>query len=427
MVQWILSFLFAAMENRGGIYFFDTFLKRKEQKGFLRHQFIIYLVVLYLMAFSDVWIGLLKCIPIILACTFLNLLYYHVSFRQSLIFSVINYAVMVLVDYVILCVCIIISSEKGKMAVIGRDYLPALIAKTLWIIILLFIRKCSKSKQNYHLLTGTEFLQFLCIPVFTIICLLLMYCTQTVSQTIQGVFLFLSAGLVAVNFIIMNLMQDILDKEEKLRLGILTEQNQKNRLDAYQDREEIYERQRRKMHDYKNQLATIQTLLKSQETEEALAFTQKLTESIAVDLSAINTNHPVINAVLNQKYRTMQEKKISVIFKVGDLHEVTLEEEEIVILLSNLLDNAIRESERVLKERGKAVVQMKLVYEDEKMIFAIKNPVMEKVIIIDDMVETTHGENHGIGLRNVKAVVDKYEGEMVLTCDDNVFKAVVVI
>ena len=137
--------------------------------------------------------------------------------------------------------------------------------------------------------------------------------------------------------------------------------------------------------------------------------------------------HPVINAVLNQKYRTMQEKKISVIFKVGDLHEVTLEEEEIVILLSNLLDNAIRESERVLKERGKAVVQMKLVYEDEKMIFAIKNPVMEKVTIINDMVDTTHGENHGIGLRNVKAVVDKYEGEMVLTCDDNVFKAVVII
>ena len=277
------------------------------------------------------------------------------------------------------------------------------------------------------MLTGTEFLQFLCIPVFTIICLLLMYCTQTASQTMQGVFLFLSAGLVAVNFIIMNLMQDILDKGEKLRLGILTEQNQKNHLDAYQDREEIYERQRRKMHDYKNQLATIQTLLKSQETEEALAFTQKLTESIAVDLSAINTNHPVINAVLNQKYRTMQKKKISVIFKVGDLHEVTLEEEEIVILLSNLLDNAIRESERVFKERGKAVVQMKLVYEDGKMIFAIKNPVMEKVTIINDMVEKTHGENHGIGLHNVKAVVDKYEGEMVLTCDDNVFKAVVII
>ncbi|MCB5932859.1 ATP-binding protein, partial [[Eubacterium] rectale] len=76
----------------------------------------------------------------------------------------------------------------------------------------------------------------------------------------------------------------------------------------YQDREEIYERQRRKMYDYKNQLSTIQTLIKNGHTNEALSFMQKLTESIAVEMSAINTNHPVVNAVLNQKYRSMQEK-----------------------------------------------------------------------------------------------------------------------
>ncbi|MDD6207858.1 MAG: hypothetical protein PUB10_04975 [Clostridiales bacterium] len=31
----------------------------------------------------------------------------------------------------------------------------------------------------------------------------------------QGIFLFLSEGVVAVNFIVMNLMQEILDKEEQ--------------------------------------------------------------------------------------------------------------------------------------------------------------------------------------------------------------------
>ena len=73
------------------------------------------------------------------------------------------------------------------------------------------------------------------------------------------------------------------------------------------------------MYDYKNQLSTIQTLIKNGHTDEALSFTQKLTESIAVEMSAINTNHPVFNAVLNQKYRSMQEKHIAVILKVGDL------------------------------------------------------------------------------------------------------------
>ncbi len=215
--------------------------------------------------------------------------------------------------------------------------------------------------------------------------------------------------------------------EERIKIAVLTEQNQKNRIADYQDREEIYERQRRKMHDYKNQLSTIQTLIKNGHTDEALSFTQKLTESIAVEMSAINTNHSVVNAVLNQKYRSMQEKHIAVILKVGDLQEICLEEEEIVILLSNLLDNAIRESEKVLKNTGKAVIHLKLECEEHKLIFAVRNPVTEKVEIENDTIKSKRGDHHGIGLLNVKAVVDKYGGDMVLSCDENEFKAVVIL
>ena len=130
-------------------------------------------------------------------------------------------------------------------------------------------------------------------------------------------------------------------------------------------------------------------------------------------------------SVLNQKYRSMQEKHIAVILKVGDLQEICLEEEEIVILLSNLLDNAIRESEKVLKNTGKAVIHLKLECEDHKLIFAVRNPVTEKVEIENDTIKSKRGDHHGIGLLNVKAVVDKYGGDMVLSCDENEFKAVV--
>ena len=41
-----------------------------------------------------------------------------------------------------------------------------------------------------------------------------------------------------------------------------------------------------------------------------------------------------------------------------------------MILLSNLLDNAIRESEKVLKNTGKADIHLKLECEDHKLIFA---------------------------------------------------------
>lgn len=125
----------------------------------------------------------------------------------------------------------------------------------------------------------------------------------------QSVYVFFAVGLVAMNFIIINLMQDILKKEEQIRAYMLINHNQKNQIDAYRDMKEVYDRQRKKMHDYKNQLGTIQTLIKGKDIKSALIFTEKLTESISVDMSAINTNHPVVNAVLNQKYYSAQEKK----------------------------------------------------------------------------------------------------------------------
>ncbi len=67
------------------------------------------------------------------------------------------------------------------------------------------------------------------------------------NDDMQNVFLFLSVGLVAINLILMEFMQNTIEKEEeRIKIAVLTEQNQKNRIADYQDREEIYERQRRK-------------------------------------------------------------------------------------------------------------------------------------------------------------------------------------
>lgn len=418
MMFWVLAFIVEMLEVKGELYFFDTFMEKRDRECRNRYRFFVYCGVFYLAAVTGVWIGMLKCIPIILIMALLNLVYYEVSFRQSFLFSIISYVMLALIDYVT-----VLLGSGGKIS--ERWFLQAMISKTVLIILMLFIRKFSKKRKSYGLITRKEWFQFLCVPVFTVIGFILMFYSE--NEHMQEVFLFLSVGLVVINLIIMDFMQNTIEKEERIKIAVLTEQNQKNRIADYQEREEIYERQRKKMHDYKNQLSTIQTLIKSGHTDEALSFTQKLTESIAVEMSSINTNHPVVNAVLNQKYRSMQEKHIAVILKVGDLHEICLEEEEIVILLSNLLDNAIRECEKVLKNTGKAVIHLKLECEDHKLIFAVRNPVTEKVEIENDTIKSRRGDNHGIGLLNVKAVVDKYGGDMVLSCDENEFKAVVIL
>ena len=74
------------------------------------------------------------------------------------------------------------------------------------------------------------------------------------------------------------------------------------------------------------------------------------------------------------------------IFMVSDMSGLCLNEEETVILLSNLLDNAIHECIKVVQAEKKAVINVKLVYEDGNLIFSVKNPVAKKVEIVDGVV-----------------------------------------
>ena len=64
-----------------------------------------------------------------------------------------------------------------------------------------------------------------------------------------------------------------------------------------------------------------------------------------------------------------------------------------------------------MRKRRKAVINIKLVQEDGKMISSVKNPVVEKVQIAEGAVLESRGRRHGIGLMNVKAVVDKFGGD----------------
>ena len=265
------------------------------------------------------------------------------------------------------------------------------------------------------------------VPLFTVASMLLMYFCYSGEKKVQAVYLFLAAGLIMINFLVLMLMQDILVKGELLWESALTDQKKESQLAHYRDMQAVYERQGRKMHDYKNQIRTMQVLLKDGDVQAAAGLAERLTESISVEMSAVNTNHPVVNAVLNQKFHAAREQGVSMIFRVGDMSGMPLDGEETVILLSNLLDNAIHECVKVVRKGRKAVINIKLVQEDGKLIFSVRNPVSEKVRVADGIVLDSGGGMHGVGLMNVKAVVDKYGGDFAVSCDREKFQAVIMI
>lgn len=423
---WLLSFFLIAIETWGSIYFFDTFMERKRMGRLKKRRFVVLYPALVAVAFLGEYCPMgVKVLLVVLALTIFCEVFYKADWKQCIFFSGLDYSLLFLADIVGLQLeNMLMDSEE---AYVFKPIFLALPAKLAWLCVLFAVRKIWKGKNNYEGLSHKEWWKFGMMPLFTATAMLLMYYCYSSDKKIQVSYLFLTVGLILMNFLVMELMQDILEKGELLRESALTDQKKESQLAYYRDMQTVYERQGRKMHDYKNQIRTIQVLIKEGDPQAAATLAERLTESILVEMSAVNTNHPVVNAVLNQKFHLAREQGTSMIFKVGDMSGMRLNEEETVILLSNLLDNAIHECLKVVKAGRKAVIYIKLVQEGGKIIFSVKNPVVEKVQITDGIVLDSNGGMHGIGLSNVKAVVDKYGGDFVISCDSEKFQAVVML
>lgn len=228
------------------------------------------------------------------------------------------------------------------------------------------------------------------------------------------------AGFAVVYVLGFYYMVRLLEKESQMqKLRLLHEQTQ-NQMQLYQSMKKRYEQQRRFSHDYKNQLNCIQGMLENGRTKEAAEYISGLTGSLRYNEMCVNTEHAVVNVMLNQKYQEAYDKGIVMTIVSGDLSGLTISEEDIVTLLGNLLDNAIEACEKLTENK---VIQFKMVLEEDQLVLSIRNPVKDAVQIKDKQIVTSKQDKfrHGIGLLNVDSVIRKNNGTSVLKCENGWF------
>ena len=117
--------------------------------------------------------------------------------------------------------------------------------------------------------------------------------------------------------------------------------------------DKAYRQQRQSTHDFQNHLCTISDLLSQKAYETAAKYVQELNQAQTSRILIVNTHHPIIDAILNQKYQTAIESQIEMQFCINDLSSIQLSASKLVVLLSNLLDNSIEACRRI--ETGRQI------------------------------------------------------------------------
>jgi sensor histidine kinase regulating citrate/malate metabolism len=229
-----------------------------------------------------------------------------------------------------------------------------------------------------------------------------------------------------MNIIVFSLINDILKRQVRIAEDELLLERVKNETGMYRAISENYDKQLKREHEYKNQLSVIAALAHENKVDEINRYLKQYSDDILIHMDLIDTNNVIVNAVLNSKYQETREKGIVFVVKVNDLSELKVRDEDVVMILSNLLNNAIEANEGC----EEAVIKLKFVLENNEVVISVVNTFSKAPLIDGNKFKTTKTEDadrHGIGLENIRETVEKYNGFCVIKHDNRYFKVAILI
>lgn len=411
--------------------FIETFEEKRElPRNWYRYGFIVCMIALDYTASVVLDSNIvLKEIVIIGLGTFFMWMYFQQKCTKIAILVLLYQGICFVIDYI----SIIVMSKCFPAITIERlseplvNFMLGALSQMLLVCFIMILRRYIVKKSS-EMLTAMEWVRFTVFPLFTIIILVALLTNFEIPENSsqKNILICIAFGLLVMNIIVFYLINDILKREEQIRVDRLLLERVKNETGMYRTISENYDKQRKREHEFQNQLAFIAALARENRVDEISRYLKEYNDKILLNIDLIDTNNVIVNAILNSKYQEAREKGIVFVVKVNDLSGLIIKDEDIVLILSNLLNNAIEANENC----EEAVIKLKFVQEGHQIIISVTNTFTKKPLIIENKFVTTKTEDtdmHGIGLENIRETVEKYNGSCVIKHDVNRFKVAILI
>ena len=425
MLNYVQGIVLTALEIICCKIFFESFGKKRYESS-TRNCIIIFSTIIscYLVVLALYNKFIIKQILVIVMMALFMSVYVNVKLIKSIVLSLLFQGLLLSVDYLTLWVNLSLFkslADINESHLIGASMIVVL-AKIILFITVVIIRKKTGDKTA-DVLSNADFLRFMFFPIFTIFTIIALIDTSGngANQRQNDVFLAISLCLACMNILLFYLINDILKREIRVRESDIFRLRAKNQTDMYRSVSENFVKQRKVTHEYKNQILCIESLINTGNYEELKNYIKNISGHLSTELDYIKTNNVIVDAILNSKYRETLEKGIIFIFKLNDLSTIRIEDEDIVVILSNLLSNAIEACE---KYSGKKVIKLKFIEEGDNIIISVKNTYNGKLEIKGGEIQTSklyEIDEHGIGIKNIIYVIEKYQGSYVIQSNKEEF------
>lgn len=192
------------------------------------------------------------------------------------------------------------------------------------------------------------------------------------------------------------------------------------RLENQEQLKELLKTMRGQRHDFNHHIQTIYGFLSVNAYDEAKTYLEESMSQISVTNEIIRSDNPGLNALLYVKSGQMERHGIYFAINVKTSAKLPLRTSELNAIVGNLLDNAIQKLIQTPVENAR--IKLELYQHDRKLVLEIidngplLNPLYSDKIFLPGF--TTKEKGEGLGLFNVKQIVEKYDGDIQVQSKD---------
>lgn len=205
------------------------------------------------------------------------------------------------------------------------------------------------------------------------------------------------------------------------RASIFAQLHQKNEQTLLQQNRE----QRAVLHDTANLSLTVGALLENGQPEQALALTRQLTEHCTPATRYVSTQNSTVDAVLNEQCAKAAAAGIQLFVEVCPLQNLAMQELDIVVLFSNLLDNA---RNACLACEGARRIAIQAVPSPTGYIrLTVRNTCAPTPPQRAPRPFSARAEVHGYGQKNIRRVMARYDCSCDFAREGDQYRAIVLL
>ncbi|MBO4913625.1 MAG: GHKL domain-containing protein [Oscillospiraceae bacterium] len=208
------------------------------------------------------------------------------------------------------------------------------------------------------------------------------------------------------------------------------ESQQRKALQArLEETEQFYDGIRKARHEMKNHMTALRGLAQAGQYDEMDAYIGRLDETVsALDL-AFQTGNPITDVILNDKYHAAQNKGIA--FTTNFLYDSAcgIPAYDVGVIVNNLLENAIEACDKLTDAKRYIVLNAR--YKPNFLLIEAENSFDGNITWTEEQLPQSSKPDadafHGMGLKNVRDIAERYLGGVKFTSESKVFRVSVML